>query len=153
MDLDAQLMHTTTQARAAAHVLAGATTTQREHALRCVRAALLAQREEIEAANTKDVEGYKSNQDLDPVLLGRLGICGKSFDSMLNKIDEVMSQKDLVGIETLKTRLADGLVLRRVSCPIGVICVIFESRPDAVVQVLPPTPSETCNEETQYWKF
>ena len=43
--------------------------------------------------------------------------------------------EDPIGKEQLRTELADGLVLSRVSCPIGVIGVIFESRPDALVQI------------------
>lgn len=43
--------------------------------------------------------------------------------------------EDPIGREQLRTELADGLVLSRVSCPIGVIGVIFESRPDALIQI------------------
>lgn len=42
---------------------------------------------------------------------------------------------DPIGQEQLRTELADGLVLSRISCPIGVVGVIFESRPDALIQI------------------
>jgi glutamate-5-semialdehyde dehydrogenase len=41
----------------------------------------------------------------------------------------------LAGFRSLHRELSEGLLLQRVSCPIGVLCVIFESRPEAIVQI------------------
>jgi glutamate-5-semialdehyde dehydrogenase len=54
---------------------------------------------------------------------------------MLAGVDDVRRLEDPVGKVTLATRLDDGLDLYRVTCPIGVIGVIFEARPDAAVQI------------------
>lgn len=46
-----------------------------------------------------------------------------------------MDWRDIVGQVTLRTKLDDGLVLERVSCPIGVLLIIFEARPEVVANV------------------
>ena len=50
-------------------------------------------------------------------------------------LEQLAAMDDPIGQEQLRTELADGLVLSRISCPIGVVGVIFESRPDALIQI------------------
>jgi glutamate-5-semialdehyde dehydrogenase len=112
----------------------------KNEALLAVRDALAKQRETVLDANRSDLrqaEALCEAGKLDKVLLKRLDLTGpEKFDTLLAGIDQLRSLPDPVGRVTLATELAaDGLELYRVTCPIGVICVIFESRPDALVQI------------------
>jgi glutamate-5-semialdehyde dehydrogenase len=69
-------------------------------------------------------------------LLKRLDLGrGDKWDSMLQGIADVAALPDPTGIVTYATELDDGLELYRVSCPIGVLLVIFEARPEVVVNI------------------
>lgn len=60
---------------------------------------------------------------------------GDKWDSMLQGIADVASLPDPTGKVTYASRLDEGLDLYRVSCPIGVLLVIFEARPEVVVNI------------------
>ena len=122
------------EARVAARAMAALSAADREKALSAMRAALEQQRDVIEKANAIDIENAKKNS-LSDALQGRLNVSGKKFDGMLSKVDEVKAVPDPLGVVSRKTELDKGLELSRVACPIGVICVIFESRPEAAVQI------------------
>jgi glutamate-5-semialdehyde dehydrogenase len=69
-------------------------------------------------------------------LLKRLDLGkGDKWDSMLQGILDVAALPDPTGIVSYANRLDDGLDLYRVSCPIGVLLVIFEARPEVVVNI------------------
>jgi glutamate-5-semialdehyde dehydrogenase len=69
-------------------------------------------------------------------LLNRLDLGrGDKWESMLNGIDDVADLPDPIGIVDYATEMDDGLELYRVSCPIGVLLVIFEARPEVVVNI------------------
>jgi glutamate-5-semialdehyde dehydrogenase len=57
------------------------------------------------------------------------------LESLVRGIDDLLIQPDPLGVQTLARELAPGLVLRRVTCPLGVLAIIFEARPEAVVQI------------------
>ena len=122
------------EARVAARAMAALSAADREKALSAMRASLEQQRDVIEEANAKDIANAKTNS-LSDALQGRLNVSGKKFDGMLSKVDEVKAVPDPLGVVSRKTELDKGLELSRVACPIGVICVIFESRPEAAVQI------------------
>ena len=122
------------EARVAARAMAALSAADREKALSAMRAALEQQRDVIEKANAIDIAYAKTNS-LSDALQGRLNVSGKKFDGMLSKVDEVKAVPDPLGVVSRKTELDKGLELSRVACPIGVICVIFESRPEAAVQI------------------
>jgi glutamate-5-semialdehyde dehydrogenase len=65
----------------------------------------------------------------------RLVLDAGKVASLTAGLDDVLRMPDPLGTVTLARELAPGLVLRRVTCPIGVICIIFEARPEAVVQI------------------
>lgn len=68
--------------------------------------------------------------------LKRLDLCrGDNWETMLKGIDSVASLPDPIGVVKYASELDDGLDLFRVSCPIGVLLVIFESRPEVVVNI------------------
>lgn len=69
-------------------------------------------------------------------LLKRLDLTkGDKWDSMLQGISDVATLPDPTGIVSYAKELDDGLELYRVSCPIGVLLVIFEARPEVVVNI------------------
>ena len=69
-------------------------------------------------------------------LLKRLDLTkGDKWDSMLQGVTDVANLPDPTGIVTYRSELDDGLQLYRVTCPIGVLLVIFEARPEVVVNI------------------
>ncbi len=126
------------RARAAALQLAATDTATRNRALEAVGERLLAARAAISAANDADRDegaALVERGEMTPPLLKRLDFTGAKFDGGLAGLDDLRALPDPVGLETFAISLDDGLELRRVTCPIGVIGVIFESRPDAALQI------------------
>jgi glutamate-5-semialdehyde dehydrogenase len=89
----------------------------------------------VAAANADDVARAKA-EGLAPALGKRLGIDGKKLDALIDGLGQLAAMPDLVGRATLRRELDDGLVLERVSCPLGLLGVVFESRPDALIQIV-----------------
>ena len=102
-------------------------------ALRCIRTVLEKRRKEIIDANLKDLENAKGK--ISDQMFKRLGLGEKKFEQLLKGVSSVEALKDPVGRVTLKRELHNGLILSRETCPIGVLCVIFEARPEAAVQI------------------
>ena len=126
------------RARAAALQLAALSAEPKNAALEAVGRKLQERREEILEANRADkadCEAEVSSGSLSAALFKRLDLEGSKFEAMLAGVGDVARLPDPVGRVTLATRLDDGLELYRVSCPLGVIGVIFEARPEAAVQI------------------
>ncbi len=103
-------------------------------ALDLIATRLEAGRAEIERANRADIDAARAAGLAGP-LVKRLAFEGAKFDDALAGIRALRQLPDPSG-KVLEARLLDeGLTLRRVSCPIGLIAMIFESRPDALVQM------------------
>ncbi|MGQ9558187.1 MAG: glutamate-5-semialdehyde dehydrogenase [Desulfurispora sp.] len=106
----------------------------KNRALARIAVALEENRSRIVAANREDLE--RSQQEgLAAPLLKRLRFDDDKIDEVIAGIHSLMELPDPVGRTLLATELDEGLELYRVTCPIGVIGVIFESRPDALVQI------------------
>ncbi|TXT41914.1 MAG: glutamate-5-semialdehyde dehydrogenase, partial [Spirochaetes bacterium] len=86
------------------------------------------------AANRADIGAAKAS-NLPVPLLKRLYFEGVKFDEALAGIRALRSIPDPAGRVLEARELDQGLVLRRLSCPIGLVAMIFESRPDALVQM------------------
>ena len=84
-------------------------------------------------ANQEDLE---NGSGLPAPILGRLKFDQHKLEDVTAGIRNLICLEDPAGKVLLERELDDGLILKRVSCPIGVIGVIFESRPDALVQIL-----------------
>jgi len=87
------------------------------------------------AANQADLARAREESVAAP-LVKRLGLDGKKLDSVCDGLRQLAAMPDLVGRASLRRELDDGLVLERVSCPLGLLGVVFESRPDALVQIV-----------------
>ena len=120
-------------ARAASHRLAVASTADRNAALERIAANLEAQRGPILATNRADLE-HAAAAGVAPPLIQRLGL-EKKFAGVVEGVRQVIALPDPVGAVQWRRRLDDELVLTRVAVPIGVLGVVFESRPDALVQI------------------
>lgn len=114
-------------------MLAASALDERNKALECVKRVLLEHRDEIFDANATDVE---ENRDrLSPSILHRLYFDQDKLDSVVAGIDDIVRLPDPIGRILEKRELDSDFVLERRSVPIGVIGMIFESRPDALVQI------------------
>ncbi|MCA9704824.1 MAG: glutamate-5-semialdehyde dehydrogenase [Myxococcales bacterium] len=95
-------------------------------------------RAQILEANERDVldaELLRDRGELAPALVDRLVLTEQKLDGLCDGLGQLADQVDLIGRVELERELDDGLVLRRVSCPLGVLGVVFEARPDAVPQI------------------
>ncbi len=128
------LTQTASQARKAATILAAASAEVKNRALAAVIAALNANAAAIIAANQADVERAE-RENLAKPLLKRLKFDAAKIAEACAGLDSLIALDDPVGKTLTATELDAGLELYKVTCPIGVIGVIFESRPDALVQI------------------
>ena len=107
---------------------------QRNNALNAVKEALLLNKEAIFEANKKDMDAAKEN-NIAPAVMKRLKFDEGKLADVCNGIDQLVALEDPLGKLSLARELDEGLTLYRVSVPIGVIGIIFEARPDALVQI------------------
>ncbi len=103
-------------------------------ALEAIARALQTHRQRIEQANRGDLQRSRQ-ENLAAPLLKRLKFQGDKIDQSCTGVRGVAGQEDPVGVVRSGRLLDEGLELYQVSCPIGVIGMIFESRPDALVQM------------------
>jgi glutamate-5-semialdehyde dehydrogenase len=109
-------------------------TEQRNQALEAVAQALEQSAAEIVAANEADREAARA-EGISSALLARLKLDETKLRGEIAGVRNVAALPDPVGTIDIHRELDDGLVLTRVSCPLGVIAVIFEARPDAAIQI------------------
>ncbi|MCX7748784.1 MAG: glutamate-5-semialdehyde dehydrogenase [Clostridia bacterium] len=122
------------KAKEASINLAACSTDIKNKALDEIAKALNARKDEIIKANLEDLERSKKENLASP-LLKRLKFDEAKIADVIDGIQSLIGLEDPVGKTLLTTELDEGLVLYKVTCPIGVIGVIFESRPDALVQI------------------
>lgn len=126
-------------ARHAALRLSRASEETRNNALEAIAKALAENEDKILAANARDLETAEklvAEGKLGTPLLKRLKVdAAKLHDEIVVGVRSVAGQEDPIGKTLAATELDEGLNLYRVSVPIGVIGVVFESRPDALVQI------------------
>ena len=117
-----------TAAKAAKNEVARLTTAQKNAALLAMADALLAQQEAILAANAQDME--QAQGSVSQVMLDRLSLTAARIEAMAKGIRDVAALPDPVGRVLDSHTRADGLLIQKVSVPIGVIAIIYESRPN-----------------------
>ncbi len=117
-----------TAAKAAKLQISQLTSAQKNAALEAMAAALIAQSADILAANALDMEAAQGT--ISPVMLDRLRLTQDRIVAMANGIREVAGLPDPVGKLLDEYIRADGLQIRKVSVPMGVIAIIYESRPN-----------------------
>jgi glutamate-5-semialdehyde dehydrogenase len=115
-------------ARAAAGVLAYASTDAKNRALTTAADAILAEAATILAANAEDV-ALARQRGISPAFLDRLTVTPARLEAMAHGLREIAALPDPVGAVTAQWTRPNGLDIARVRTPLGVIGVIFESRP------------------------
>ncbi|MBR4503609.1 MAG: glutamate-5-semialdehyde dehydrogenase [Candidatus Methanomethylophilaceae archaeon] len=127
------------KAKEASITMAVLPTAAKDSALEAMAAALDSNREAILAANSKDMaaaEAMLERGEITGPMLKRLKIDGPKIDGMIAGIRDVIKLKDPVGEVMSSLDLDEGLTLYQIRCPIGMLGVIFESRPDVVPQIM-----------------
>lgn len=116
------------RAKAATATLSTLTTEMKNAALLAMADALVADTNLILAANAEDMEAAKST--ISAVMLDRLALTEARVAAMADGIRQVAALPDPVGHQLSETVRPDGLTIRKVSVPIGVVGIIYESRPN-----------------------
>lgn len=122
------------EAKKAARLMFSISSEMKNEALKAIADALLSKADLIIKENLKDLEAAAENSVAMP-LQKRLLFDKKKINDVCDGLIQLSKLEDPVGRSLLSTSLDEGLSLYRISCPIGVIGVIFESRPDALVQI------------------
>ncbi|ANV91527.1 glutamate-5-semialdehyde dehydrogenase [Picosynechococcus sp. PCC 8807] len=129
-----QLIDLAQQTRAAAQKLGTLSLAQRNDALAKVAQALTANEAKIVAANQADCEAAQRD-GIAPALYARLKLGESKLQGAIAGIHDVINLPDPVGHLQLHRELDQDLVLKRVTCPLGVLGIIFEARPEALIQI------------------
>jgi glutamate-5-semialdehyde dehydrogenase len=122
------------KAKAASYRLQSMPDETRNRALARAVDALRHHADDIVAANRSDLKRAEETH-LGAPLLKRLKYDGQKIEESVEQLNSLIAQEDPVGRILSRIELDQGLILDKVSCPIGVLAVIFESRPDALVQI------------------
>ncbi|KAJ1885052.1 glutamate-5-semialdehyde dehydrogenase, partial [Kickxella alabastrina] len=128
-------------AREASNMLQTITSAQKSAVLQRIKQVLIERRSEIVEANRQDKDAAKKEVEagkLSSSLFSRLdieGSGGEKYSTLLQGVDDVDHIADPIGQVTLARKLDTDLDLYRVVCPVGVCLVIFEARPEVVVNI------------------
>lgn len=120
-------------AKNASLAMAELTTDSKNEALLKIAENLEKHSEEIFAANKLDLEEAKDK--ISPSVFNRLKLDENKLRDMIQGIRDVVKLPDPIGKNLLSRQLDDGLNLYKITCPIGVIGIIFEARPDVIAQI------------------
>ena len=116
------------EARKAAHTLSLASTGTKNHALRAAAAAIRANSDKFRAANALDFAAAKA-RGVAGSFLDRLALDAGRIEAMARGVEEIAALPDPVGRVLARFERPNGLLIERVSTPLGVIGIIYESRP------------------------
>ncbi len=125
-------------AKRASRAIAATSGEERNRALEAVAQGLERSSAEILAANaadTREAQAAVSRAELSRALVDRLELSAGKLDSMIAGVRAVAALPDPIGRVLDRIELDSGLELEKVSCPLGLLAVIFEARPDAVTQI------------------
>jgi glutamate-5-semialdehyde dehydrogenase len=128
-DLAAEMRALGERARGAAQVLATTPRTAKDRALHAAAAALRARQDEVLVANRRDLAAAEA-RGLRASLLDRLALDAKRVEGMAAGLEAVAALDDPVGAELARWQRPNGLDIARVRVPLGVIGIIYESRPN-----------------------
>mmetsp|Transcript_26955 Transcript_26955/g.57722 ORF Transcript_26955/g.57722 Transcript_26955/m.57722 type:complete len:783 (-) Transcript_26955:672-3020(-) len=106
----------------------------RQNILRAMADALINQKEKLTAANTLDLEAAERDGTA-LVLKKRLKLTDEKLETLAEGLRQIASLPDPLGVVKAKRELADGMELSLLTVPIGVLMIIFESRPDSMPQI------------------
>jgi len=125
-------------AKEASFILSAIDTKTKNFALETIANAIQQNKNYILEQNKKDLDNAKillDKGEISQSIFDRLKLSDNKFDDMVAGIFDVKNLPDPVNQVLSATKIDEGLELYKVSCPIGVIGVIFEARPDVIVQI------------------
>ena len=128
-DLHAHMLAMGEAARSASRALAKATTAAKNRALEAAADALVARENGILAANAEDVKGARA-EGRDDAFIDRLKLTAKAIEAMAHGLREIAKLPDPVGEVSGLTYRPSGIQVGRMRVPLGVIGIIYESRPN-----------------------
>lgn len=117
------------RAKQAARVMASAPTAQKDDALRAIAAALRSRRSEVLSANALDLADARA-AGKNAAFLDRLALDETRLEAMAKAVEAIVSLDDPVGAVTDSWRRPNGLEIRKVRLPLGVVLMIYEARPN-----------------------
>jgi glutamate-5-semialdehyde dehydrogenase len=126
------------RAKRASRALAGLNEAEKNQALGAMANAIEKNSAELFEANRQDLEiadEMRAAGEVSSSSYERLKLNETRLAEMARSIRSVETLADPVGRTLERTQLDDGLILEKVSCPLGVLAIIFEARPDAVTQI------------------
>jgi glutamate-5-semialdehyde dehydrogenase len=134
-DLSIQsLMHSIgEQARLASREMTRASTAQKNSALNIIAQRIAANASAIKLANSKDVEGATAKGN-DPAFVDRLKVSDKTIAQMIEGLEQVVALPDPIGAISGLTQRPSGIQLGKMRVPLGVVGMIYESRPNVTIE-------------------
>lgn len=133
MDIEAYMQKLGIDARAASRIMAGTTTEIKNQALLAIARALEGDRNQLAIANAEDLE-TSQKKGLEPELLDRLELTSARIDGMIEGLGQVAALPDPVGEISDMTYQASGIQVGKMRVPLGVVGIIYESRPNVTVE-------------------
>jgi glutamate-5-semialdehyde dehydrogenase len=132
MDISQEVIKIAKQAKAASRRIASVSTDRKNNVLSSISRMLLAKKPFLAIENEKDLKNAKQ-QNLSKALIGRLTLDDRVIEDMAAGLIEVAGLPDPVGEVTRMWKRPNGLLVGRTRIPIGVIGMIFESRPNVTI--------------------
>jgi glutamate-5-semialdehyde dehydrogenase len=120
------------QAREAARLMRKASGSAKAKALHAMAQRLADQRQQLQAENARDLAAAEKN-GLEPALLDRLRLSDKAIDTMAAGLRQIAEMPDPVGSITASTVRPNGMRVAQMRVPLGVIGIIYESRPNVTI--------------------
>jgi len=133
MDVKAYMIEVGIAARQAASVMTSVSTEQKNKALLATIDALNSQRDILISENRKDLEQGRLN-GLEPAMLDRLELTSARIDGMIEGLQQVAGLDDPIGIINDLKYMPSGIQVGKMRVPLGVIGIIYESRPNVTVE-------------------
>ena len=133
MDVNRYMADLGKAARSASRAVAASPTATRNSALLAVRDVLDAARDQLAEANARDLEQGRAN-GLEAPLMDRLELTPARIDTMLEGLGQVAALPDPVGAISDVSSMPSGIQVGRMRVPLGVIGIIYESRPNVTVE-------------------
>ncbi|WP_115788684.1 glutamate-5-semialdehyde dehydrogenase [Arthrobacter silvisoli] len=133
-DVEAAVHAIADRSRKAARRMAQANRAWKDRALHAIAEALVAQQAAVLAANAKDVEAGRAN-GTSKALLDRLTLTPARIDGLVAALENLAGLPDPVGNVVRGQTLPNGLRLRQVNVPMGVVAAIYEARPNVTVDI------------------
>ena len=132
-DIDVYMQQVGERARAASRVIASLNAGHKNQALLAIAAAVDAARDALLIANRKDLDAGR-DKGLDPAMLDRLELTPERIDAMIEGLQQVAGLNDPVGEITDLAYRPSGIQVGRMRVPLGVIGIIYESRPNVTCE-------------------